>query len=104
MPFVAAGRCDIDDTELLAAIGRIVMNAAMLEYAVAELIAVAEGLRGEAAKERAVAIVRKPGNAMRLFERLAEQRPDLRWLMGQTKSMLGARSFVALGCSGRCPR
>jgi hypothetical protein len=74
--------------ELLAAIGRIVVNAAMLEYAVAELIAVAEGLRGEAARERAVVIVRKPGNAMRLFERLAEQRPDLRWLMEQTRAML----------------
>ncbi len=85
----------MDDTELLAAIGRIIVEAAVLEYTVAELVAVSEGLRDEACEGRAVAIVRKPGQAMRLFERLAEQRPGLAWLVNDTKSMLAARHFVA---------
>ena len=68
--------------ELMAAIGRMVVNAAELEYAVAELAATAEGLRGEECRERATAIVRRTGEAMRQFERLVSQeRPDLRWLM-----------------------
>ena len=88
----------MDNTELLAAIGRIVVNGATLEYAVAELVAVSEGLRDdEARQERAVAIVRVPGQAMRLFRRLAElhQDRDLSWLLGQVELMLGARHFVA---------
>lgn len=36
-----------DNMELMAAIGRMMVNAAELEYAVAELSATAEGLRGE---------------------------------------------------------
>lgn len=36
-----------DDMELMAAIGRMVVNAAELQYAVAELADTAEGLRGE---------------------------------------------------------
>jgi hypothetical protein len=86
----------MDDTELLAAIGRIVVNAAMLEYAVAELVAVIEGLRdAEARQERAVEIVRVTGKGMRLFERAAKQRPDLGWLLRDTRTMLNARHFVA---------
>jgi hypothetical protein len=36
----------------LTAIGRVVANAAQLEYSVAELIAAASGLRGEADQDR----------------------------------------------------
>jgi hypothetical protein len=64
-----------DDMELMAAIGRVVVNAAELEYAVAELAAAAEGLRDEECRERATAIVRRTGDAMRQFERLAQERP-----------------------------
>lgn len=82
--------------ELMAAIGRMVVNAAELEYAVAELAATAEGLRGEECQERATAIVRRTGEAMRQFERLVSQeRPDLGWLMRDTAGLLGARHFVA---------
>jgi hypothetical protein len=84
-----------DDTELMAAIGRMVVNAAELEYAVAELAATAEGLRGEECRERATAIVRRTGEAMRQFERVVQERPDLGWLMRDTASLLGARHFVA---------
>jgi hypothetical protein len=84
-----------DDTELMAAIGRMVVNAAELEYAVAELAATAEGLRGEECRERATAIVRRTGEAMRQFEHLVQGRPDLGWLMRDTAGLLGARHFVA---------
>ena len=78
-----------DDVELMAAIGRMVVNAAELEYAVAELAATAQGLRGEECRERATAIVRRTGEAMRQFERLVEQeRPDLGWLMRDTAACL----------------
>jgi len=84
-----------DDTEPMAAIGRMVVNAAELEYAVAELAATAEGLRGEECQERATAIVRRTGEAMRQFERLVQDRPDLGWLIRDTNGLLGARHFVA---------
>ncbi len=85
----------VDDTELMAAIGRMVVNAAVLDYSIAELVAVTEGLRDEACQDRATAIVKKTGKAMRLFERLAEERPDLDWLMRDTKGLRQARNFVA---------
>ena len=85
----------MNDTELLAAIGRIVVSAALLEYSVAELVAVTGGLRDEARQDRAVEIVRVPGKAMRLFERIAEQRPELGWLRREIRTMLGARHCVA---------
>jgi hypothetical protein len=84
-----------DDAELMAAIGRMVVNAAELEYAVAELAATAEGLREEECRERATAIVRRTGEAMRQFERLAHERSDLGGLMRDTADLLGARHFVA---------
>ena len=79
----------------MAAIGRMVVNAAQLEYAVAELAATTEGLRGEECQERATAIVRRTGEAMRQFERPVQERPDFGWLMRDTAGLLGARHFVA---------
>jgi hypothetical protein len=83
------------DTELLADIGHIVVNAAMLEYAIAELIAITEGLRGAACQERAVEVLKVPGEAMRLFKDLAGERPGFRGLYGEAHTMLGARHFIA---------
>lgn len=85
----------MDDTELLAAIGRMVVNASELEYAIAELVAVAEGLRDEKCTKRATAIVAITGEGRRLFRSLAKGRADLQWLEGQTALMLNARNFVA---------
>ena len=59
-----------DDMELMAAIGRMVVNAAEPEYAVAELAATARGPAGEECRERATAIVRRTGEAVGQFERL----------------------------------
>jgi hypothetical protein len=82
--------------ELMAAIGRMVVNAAELEYAVAESAATAEGLRvrnAGSARRRSCGGLARP---MRQFERLVEQeRPDLGWLMRDTAGLLGARHFVA---------
>jgi hypothetical protein len=88
-------RGNMTDTDLLAAIGRIVVGAAMLEYAVAELLAASEGLQGEKREERARAVVASPGKAIRLFESLAQRRGDLGWLQRDTRGLLGARHFVA---------
>ena len=88
-----------DDMELMAAIGRMVVNATELEYAVAELAATAEGLRGEECRERARAIVRRTGEAMRQFERLAQERPDLGWLMRDTDGLLGDAALRRARCA-----
>lgn len=54
----------VEDQELLAAIGQVVVNAAALEYAVAVLAAVTEGHRDQACEDYAVALVKRPGGAM----------------------------------------
>jgi hypothetical protein len=51
----------MEDRELLAAIGEVVVTAAALEYAVAILAAVTEGHRDQACEEYAVALVKKSG-------------------------------------------
>src|SRR6266568_1424857 len=53
------------------------------------------GLRGEECQERATAIVRRTGEAMRQFERPVQERPDFGWLMRDTAGLLGARHLVA---------
>jgi hypothetical protein len=83
------------DTDLLAAIGRIIVEAAMLEYSVASLIAASEGLQGEDREERARSITVSTGKAMALFEKLTERRNDLGPLWRDTKGLLQARHFVA---------
>jgi hypothetical protein len=85
----------VDDRDLFEAIGRVVIGAAELEYAIALLVAVTEGLRRRDAAQRAVAIVKSTGRAMRLFERLAAQRPDLAWLQRDAAQLMRARHFIA---------
>ncbi len=84
-----------EDPELLAEIGRIVVDAALLEYAVARLVAACAGLHGADCDARALEIVKKTGGAKREFGRLAEQRPELRWLANDTSSLLDGRHFIA---------
>jgi hypothetical protein len=83
------------DTGLLAAIGRVVVEAAMLEYSVASLIAASEGLQGGERQERARDITASTGRAMGLFKELAVRRDDLGPLWWDTKGLLQARHFVA---------
>jgi hypothetical protein len=55
----------VDDKELLAAIGQVVVDSAALEFAVAILVAVTEGLRDQDCEDHAVTTVKTPGGAMR---------------------------------------
>jgi len=55
----------LEDRELLAAIGEVVVNAAALDYAVAVLVATIEGHRDQSCEDYAVAIVKAGGGAMR---------------------------------------
>jgi hypothetical protein len=55
----------MEDQELLAAIGKVVVDAAALEYAVAVLVAVTEGHRDQDCEDQAAAMVKKNGGAMR---------------------------------------
>lgn len=85
----------LEDRELLAYIGRIVVDAALLEYTVARLVATAHGLRGEACDAQALQWATKPGNAMRELDRLAQARPEFPWLYGDTEIALRGRHFIA---------
>ena len=50
-----------DYQELMAAIGRMVVGAATLEYSVAVLVALTEGHQDQAAKDRALQLIQKTG-------------------------------------------
>ncbi len=65
-----------DRRDLLAAIGEVVVNSASLEYAVAVLVAVTERQRDEAAENRALAIVRETGKAVKELKRISREHPD----------------------------
>jgi site-specific recombinase XerD len=56
--------------ELMAAIGRMVVGAALLEYSVAVLVAVTDGYRGQAVEDRALQLVRKAGAPVRELVRV----------------------------------
>jgi hypothetical protein len=55
----------MEDRELLAAIGQVVVNAAALEYAIAVLVATIEGHRDQECEDHALTIVKNAGGAMR---------------------------------------
>lgn len=85
----------VEDTELMAAIGRMIVNAAQLEYSVAELVATADGMRDRECQEHATKIVARPGEALRQFRDLAGRRTEFEWLMNDTAGLLKARHFAA---------
>lgn len=66
----------ITERDLLAAIGEVVVNAALFEYAVAILVATMEGCRAQECEHRAVGIVRPARLTMREFHRLVGEHPD----------------------------
>jgi len=49
----------VDYQELMAAIGRMVVDAAALEYSVAVLVALTEGHQDQAAEDRALQLARR---------------------------------------------
>ena len=54
----------MEDKELLAAIGRVVVTSAVLEYSVAVLVAMTDGHRDQDCEDHALAMVRSTGRAM----------------------------------------
>lgn len=61
----------MEDQELLAAIGKVVVDSAALEYAIAVLVAITDGHRDQDCEGHAVAIVKKSGGAMRELRKMA---------------------------------
>lgn len=59
-----------EDKDLMAAIGEVVVYAAVLEYAVAVLVALIEGNRDQACEDRAIEMVKHPGGAVRGLRKL----------------------------------
>jgi len=59
------------ELELLAAIGQVVVNATVLEYQIAALVAVMEGRDRDRARE----LARRTGEAMRQLEKQVKARP-----------------------------
>jgi hypothetical protein len=83
--------------ELMAAIGRMVVGAATLEYSVAILVAITEGHRDQAAEDRALHLVQKVGTPMRELRKLAAgppERRDLKWLLQNAEAVLDHRNVV----------
>ena len=81
----------------MAAVGRLVVGAAAIEYSVAVLVAVTEGHRDKAAGDRALHLVRKDGVAMRELRKLAAgppERRDLKWLCRNAEAVLEGRNIV----------
>jgi len=85
----------VDDTELLAAIGRIVVESARLDYAIAILAATTEGLTGQDREIRARQIVKRSGEVPRQLKQLTEKLPGLAWLMDDIDGLRRGRNFVA---------
>ncbi len=85
----------MDDQEILAAIGQIVVNASVLESEVAVLAALTEGSSGEAAHNRAREIAGKTGQAVSLLRSRAESDHRLGPLLRDVKGALGERGILA---------
>jgi len=78
------------ELELLAAIGQVVVNATVLEYQIAALVAVMEGRDRDRARE----LARRTGEAMRQLEKQVKARPgraDLRRLHRDAGAVLENR-------------
>jgi len=86
-----------EDQELMAAVGRMVVGAAAVEYSVAVLAAVTEGHRDQAAGDRALQLVHMDGAPVRELRKLAAgppERRDLTWLCRNAEAVLEGRDVV----------
>lgn len=84
----------INDQELLAKLGKVVVNSTVLEYTIAVLVALTEGKRGDACDDRAVEIVKQTGGARRELAALAMIRPRIAWLCTETRDLLTSRNIL----------
>jgi ABC-type arginine transport system permease subunit len=84
----------VEDQELLAAIGQVVVDAAVLEYLVAVLVAVIEG-QGE---EYAQKLTARPGKVMSQLRTVVRERPDrndLKLVWHDAQAVLNDRHVIA---------
>jgi hypothetical protein len=84
----------VEDQELLANLGKVVVNSTVLEYTIAVLVALTEGKRGDACDDRAVEIVKQTGGARSELPRLARTRPGIAWLCTETEQLLTSRNIL----------
>lgn len=82
------------DQELLAELGKVVVNSAVLEYTIAVLIALVEGRRGDACEDRAIDIVKQAGGVRRELAGLSEIRPGIARLCTETGQLLDSRNIL----------
>ena len=83
--------------DLMAAVGRMMVGAAAVEFSVAVLVAVTEGHRDQAAGDRALQLVRKDGAPVRELRKLAAgppERRELTWLCRNAEAVLEGRHVV----------
>jgi hypothetical protein len=66
----------MEDKELMAAVGQVVVDSATLEYFAAVLVAMTEGHRDQDCENRALALVKNPGEAMGALKAVARARPE----------------------------
>jgi hypothetical protein len=82
---------DMVDRDTLAAIGEVVVDAAVLQYWIAVLVAAAEGTD----EDRARQLLERPGAALRALEKLAQERTDFVRVYRDAKAVLDDRNVLA---------
>ncbi|HVB45641.1 MAG TPA: hypothetical protein VNF47_23445 [Streptosporangiaceae bacterium] len=84
----------VDDQPILTELGRVVIGSTVLEYRVACLVALTEGIRGRAVDDRALEIVKQTGAARSQLAHLAKVRPRIKWLCDDSNKLLEARNIL----------
>ena len=79
------------DRDTLAAIGEVVVDAAVLEYWIAVLVAAVEDKDDNRARE----LAKKPGATLDALKKVAKERPDLGALYHDAKAVLDDRHVLA---------
>ncbi len=70
----------MEDKELMAAIGQVVVTSPVLEYSVAVLVAMTDGHRDQDCEDHAHAMVRNTGRAMGELRKRACVQQRRRWI------------------------
>jgi hypothetical protein len=87
----------MENEDLMAAVGKVVVDAAALEYSVAVLVATTEGHQDQDCEDRALALVKDVGRAMRELKNLASahlERPGLMGLWRDVRAVLNGRNVI----------
>jgi hypothetical protein len=85
----------VDDQEMLAAIGQVIVSASVLEWEVAVLAALSEGTDPSGVRDRVRHLASSSGAAVRRLAELADADPRIRPLLRDVKSVLDSRHILA---------